>query len=173
MKKDFLEIGKIVSTHGIKGDVRIQPWADSPDELKKYKVFYCGQNKSESLTVQNCRIQGNMVLLKIKGIDSVETANTLRNKIIYISRKDADTDDGRFYIDELIGCTVFDADTMREYGIITDVDSYAGRNDVWVITDKNKNEFLFPALSELVVSVDIDKETVFIKPMKGIFEDED
>ncbi len=169
MKKEYLETGKIVGTHGVKGMVRIQPWADSGEFLKGFKKFYL-ENGTASLEVVRLSPHGNVVIAQFKNVDSIEDAETLRGKVIYIKRSDAKLPDGRYFVEELIGCTVFDADSGVTLGTLTDI-SATGANDVWHIKRAGK-EYLVPAIDDVIVSVDIDAETIVIRPLKGIFDDE-
>ena len=169
--KKYLETGKIVGTHGIKGMVRVQAWCDSPDFLKQFKHIYTDSNGVNKLTVTSAGPHGNIVLMSFKGIDSIEKAETLRNKIIYIDRNDAKLPEGRYFIDDLIGCSVYDALSNEVLGELVEVSS-TGANDVWHIK-KNGKEYLVPAINEVIVSVNIEEETLVIKPLKGIFDDED
>ncbi len=168
--KKFLETGKIVGTHGVKGMLRIQPWCDSADFLKQFKYIYTDNNGENKLTVTSANAHGNVVLMAVKGIDSIEKAETLRNKIIYIDRKDAKLPEGRYFIDDLVGCTVYDVDTDLSLGTLTDV-SATGANDVWHISSNGK-EYLVPAIDEVIVSVDVESGVLKIRPLKGIFDDE-
>lgn len=169
--KKYLETGKIVGTHGVKGMVRVQPWCDSPDFLKQFKHIYTDSDGVNKWTLTSVNPHGNVVLMAIKGIDSIEKAESLRNKVIYIDRKDAKIPKDRYFIDDLIGCTVYDADSNAVLGKLTDV-SQTGANDVWHIT-KNNNEYLVPSIDEVIVSVNVEDETLIIRPLKGIFDDED
>lgn len=171
MLKKYLETGKIVGTHGVKGMVRVQPWCDSADFLKQFKKIYTDKNGENALTVTSCQPHGNVVLMAIKGVDSIEKAEMLRNKVIYISRKDAKLPEGRYFIDDLIDCTVYDADDNRVLGTLGEVSS-TGANDVWHIVRDGK-EYLVPAIDEVIVSVDTENAKVVIRPIKGIFDDED
>ena len=171
MKKDFLETGKIVGTHGVKGMVRIQLWADSQDFLSGFQQVYLDDSGNQKLQIIKASAHGNVCIASFKGIDTIEAAEKLRNKIIYISRKDAKLPKGRYFIADLIGCKVFDADTNAALGEISDV-SETGANDVWHIKNGGK-EYLVPAIDEVLVNVNIDEETVIIRPLKGIFDDED
>ncbi len=169
--KKYLETGKIVGTHGVKGMVRVQPWCDSPDFLKQFKHIYTDSDGANKWTLTSVNPHGNIVLMAIEGIDSIEKAETLRNKIIYIDRKDVKLPEGRYFIDDLVGSTVYDADSNAVLGKLTDV-SQTGANDVWHIT-KDDNEYLVPAIDEVIVSVNMEEETLIIKPLKGIFDNED
>ena len=171
MKKKYLETGKIVGTHGVKGAVRVQPWADNADFLKKFKVFYLDNNGASKLTVEQVKPANTIVIVKFKGIDSVPEAETLRNKIIYINRDDAKLPKGSYFIEDLFGIEVYNLDDNRFLGKITDV-SFTGANDVWHI-EKDGKEYLFPAVKEMIDTIDIDGEKIVIKPIKGIFDDAD
>ncbi len=171
MKKNFLETGKIVGTHGVRGGVRIQPWCDSPEFLCNFKKLYLDQNGQESLQVLSIKPHGNIVIATVKGVDSIESAEKLRNRVLYINRRDVKLEEGRYFIDDLMGCAVFDADTSEQLGEISDV-SQTGANDVWHIK-RGEKEYLIPNIPDVVIDVDIDEEKVVIRPLKGIFEDED
>lgn len=170
MKKKFLETGKVVGTHGIRGHVRIQPWCDSPDFLCSFKKLYLDENGLEFLSVNSAKPHGNIVIAAFKGIDTIELAEKYRNRVLYIDRKDVKLEKGRYFIDDLIGCTVLDVDSNEKLGVLSDV-SQTGANDVWHIK-RGDNEYLIPNIPEVVINVDIDNETVIIRPLKGIFDDE-
>lgn len=120
MKKQFLECGKIVTTHGIKGEVKVQPWCDSPDFLLDFETLFLRRGETP-LTVERARVQKNMVVLKIAGVDTPEAAAALRNQVLYIDRADAPVGEGEYFVQDLIDCEVFDADTGRSYGKVYDV----------------------------------------------------
>lgn len=170
MIKKFLETGKIVGTHGVKGMLRVQPWCDSVDFLKQFRHIYTDKNGENRMDVISVQPHGNIVLMALKDVNSIEKAEALRNKIIYIDRNDVKLPKDRYFIDDLIGCTVTDADNGKLLGILTDVSS-TGANDVWHITYKNK-EYLIPAIDEVIVSVNTEKSSIAIRPLKGIFDDE-
>ena len=170
MKKQFLETGKIVGTHGIKGMVRIQPWCDDIEFLDSFKKFYLDAQGEVFLEKVKLQPNGNVAIAKFKGIDTIEEAEKYRNKIIFINRKDVKNQDG-YFIQDLIGCEVFDIEGGANLGRISDV-SQTGANDVWHIMQNGK-EYLIPVIDEVVKEVDIEAEKVYIFAMKGIFDDED
>ena len=88
MKKQYIETGKIVGTHGIKGEVRFTPWSDRPDDILNYKTLYCDENGQDKMTVTSARVHKNIVLIKFKGTDSIEDAEKLRDQVLYVNRKD-------------------------------------------------------------------------------------
>lgn len=170
MIKEYLEIGKITSTHGIKGEMRVQPWCDTPEYMKSFKTLYLDKKGEKPITVKS-RPNGNMVIMKIQGVDTVESAAEYRNKVIYMKRSDAKLPDGTWFIQELIDCTVIDADNEGiVYGAISDV-SQTGANDVWHIK-KDDKEYLIPAIPDVVIDTDVVKGIIKIRPLKGIFDDE-
>ncbi len=173
MIKEYLEIGEIVGTHGVRGELRLNPWCDSPDFASKFKTLYYDSNGGCAAHIKNARPHGNIVLLTIEGVDSVEKAQRMRGKILFMKRSDAKLPEGRYFIAELIGCTVYDADCPEKvYGTLSDV-SATGANDVWHITSKDGKEYLIPAIPDVVIETDVASDRVVIRPLKGIFDDED
>ena len=173
MIKEYLEIGEIVGTHGIKGEIRLNPWCDSPDFASGFKTLYYDSNGSCAAQVKSARPHGNIVLLTVADIDTVEKAQAMRGKILYMKRSDAKLPEGTYFIAELKGCTVYDADCPEKvYGKLTDV-SETGANDVWHIKDENGKEYLIPAIPDVCVETDVANDRVVIRPLKGIFDDED
>ena len=173
MIKEYLELGQIVSTHGIRGELRVNPWCDSPEFAKQFRTVYFDKKGEKSAKVTLCRPHGNIILMKLDTVNSVDEAAALRNTVLYIKRSDANLPDGTWFIEELIGCEVFDADvTEKKYGVLTDVTS-TGANDVWYVTDDNKNEYLLPAIKDVVIRVDVAESKAYIRPLKGIFDDAD
>lgn len=168
--KQYLEIGKIVGTHGIKGEVRIQPWADSGEFAAGFKRMYFSEGK-ECVDIISARPHKNIVIAKIKGVDSIEQADVLRGRILYIDRADAHLPEGRYFIQDLIGCEVKDADSGRVYGKISDVSS-TGSNDVYHIASPEGKEYLIPAIDQVLAEKDIENGTIFIHYMSGMFDED-
>lgn len=170
MIKEYLEIGKITGTHGIKGEMRVQPWCDTPDFMKKFKTLYLDKKGDKPLKV-SCRPNGHMVIMKAQGIDTIEEASKYREKVLYMKRSEARLPEGSFFIQELFDCKVIDADDESIiYGTLTDV-SETGANDVWHITNEN-GEYLIPAIPPVVIDTDVVAGVIKIRPLKGIFDDE-
>lgn len=171
MIKAYLELGQIVSTHGIKGEIRFNPWCDSPDFVKRFKTLYFDNKGEKAVRVISARPHGNVVILMLEGIDDVDKARSLKNKVLYMKRSDAALSKDTWFIQELFDCKVIDLKTQKELGVISDV-SETGANDVWHIKTP-KGEVLIPAIKQVVISVDVEKGQVVIDPIKGLFEDED
>lgn len=166
IKKEFLEAGKIVTTHGIRGEVKIMPYTDTPELLCEFERLFMGKNHDE-IIVANAKPFKNMVIAKLQGINTVEDAEKLRNKMLYMHRDDLELDENTFFIQDLIGMTVKDADSGFEYGKITDV-LQNGANDVYVI--RGDREYLVPAIPDVIISTDIDGELMLIRPLEGLFD---
>lgn len=171
MKKNFLEIGKIVGTHGVRGMVRIQLWCDGIEFLKGVKKYYTDNSGINYLVCERISPNGQVCIAKFTNINTIEEAQSYRNKVLYIDRKDVALEKGRYFIQDIIGCSVVDAQTNIKYGEISDV-SQTGANDVWHIKSGEK-EYLIPVIPSVVNHVDIDSSIIKITPLKGIFEDED
>ena len=171
MLKQYLETGEIVGTHGIKGELRVHPWSDTPDFLCDFKTFYLDEKGINSIKVKSSRVHGNIVLIKIDGCDTIEAAEKMRGKILYIKRSDAKLPEGRSFVQDIIGCEAIDVDTKQVYGVITDVITGIA-NDVWTV-EKDGKEYLLPAIDDVVIKKELQYEKIYIRPLKGIFDDED
>lgn len=171
MKKQFLEVGRIVGTHGVRGELRVDPWCDSPEFLSGFKKLWFDGGKTEIKA--KSRPHKNLALVKLEGVDTIDDAEKLRGKILYIDRKDIKLPEGRNFIQDLIGCRVLDADDRElVYGEITDVFK-TGANDVYTVRDSSGREFLVPVIDEVVTEKNVDEGFVLVRPMKGLFGDED
>lgn len=170
MKKQFLEAGRIVGTHGLRGEIRVECWCDSPDFLAGFRTLYFDEGEVK-LKVKS-RPHKNIVLSKLEDVDTVEDAEKLRGRVLYINRYDVRLPEGRNFIQDLIGCRVLDADDDSvEYGVITDV-FRTGANDVYTVK-KDDKEFLVPVVDSIVIEKNVDGGFVLVRPIKGLFSDED
>jgi len=167
MKKEFLEAGKIVTTHGIRGEVKVMPYTDTPELLCEFDRLFIGKNRDE-IGVERSRVFKSTVIMKLEGIDTPEAAEKLRNKLLYMHRDDLELDEDTYFIQDLIGLEVRDADSGEVYGKIDDV-MQTGANDVYVIKGTER-EYLVPAIADVVVSTDVDGGVMTIRPLEGLFD---
>ncbi len=167
MKKEYLEAGKIVTTHGVKGEVKIMPYTDTPELLCEFERLFIEKNMDE-IYIKKSRTAKNMVIAKIEGVDTVEQAEKLRNKVLFMHRDDLELDEDTYFIQDLIGMEVKDADTNFEYGKITDV-LQNGANDVYVVKGAER-EYLVPAIPDVVISTNVDGNIMLIRPLEGLFD---
>lgn len=172
MKKRYLECGKIVSTHGVRGEVRVQPWCDTPAYLCGFVTLYLRKGE-KAVEVESARVNKNMVLLKLRGVDDLDAAVTLRGSVVYIDREDAPEDEsGGFFVQDLLGLRALDADTGRDWGELTDV-FFTGANDVYEITGEDGVKRLIPAIRDVVLETDPEAGFLRIRPLEGLFDPED
>lgn len=165
----YLETGKIVSIHGLKGEVKIQPWCDSPEYLCTFKCLY-SKSGDRVYEIERIRPQGNMVIAKLKGIDTPEQAQALRGRILYIDRDDADLPEGSYFVADLIGLEVRD-ESGRSYGVISDV-LQTGANDVYEIKSNDGKLYYIPAIPSVILSTDIQDGIMVIYPMEGLLDED-
>lgn len=166
-QEKFLECGKIINTHGIKGTVKAESWCDSPYILADLERVFTEENgRPREYKVLNSSVFKQFVLLELEGVVGMDAALEMKNKIIYASRDDIELEDGEYFIADLIGLPVIDADSGEKYGEITDVIN-TGASDIYVIDTPN-GEAMMPAVDEFVIEIDLDKG-VFVKPIEGMF----
>lgn len=168
--KQFLEIGKIVAVQGLKGEVRVEPWCDSQDFLCEFDTLYFDKG-SAPVEIERSRPHKNIVLMKIKGTDTAEQAQLLRNKILYMNRDDAVLPEGSYFIQDLIGLEVTDADSGCDYGKICEV-TETGANDVYHIKDLDGKIRLIPAIPDVIAEINITEGKMLIHTPEGLFDED-
>lgn len=161
MKQQFLEAGQIVNTHGIRGEVRIVPWADDAQFLKRFKTFYID---NKPVRVRTSRVHKDMLIAQLEGINDINAAMPLKNKVIKIDRNDARLPKGSFFIQDILGATVVD-EAGREIGRLTDVLDVP-RGQVYEV--KGETEHLIPAVPEFILSVDADEGIIVVRLIEGM-----
>lgn len=161
-----LEIGQIVNTHGLRGEVKVMPWCDDPalfDELS----YVCIDNKE--FDIERSRMQKNMVILKLKGIDDIDTAETFRNRVLTVPREElGELPEGTYYICDLLGCEVFTVDGTL-LGKIDDIIK-TGSNDVYSVRSGEGKQILIPVIDEVMRGVDIENKKITVQPLKGLID---
>ena len=172
MIKEYLEIGQVGATHGVRGEFRLNPWCDGPEFVKKFKTFYRDDKGNQPVKVISCRPHGNIAVVKLEGVDTIEQAKDLRNTVFYIKRSDVNLPEGKWFVSELIGCEVFDADdNSKKYGVLKDVEAVVA-NDIWYI-DTPDGEVIIPAIKDVVIRCDVAENKVYIRALRGLFDNED
>jgi 16S rRNA processing protein RimM len=166
----FLEAGQIVGTHGVRGEVRVQPWCDSPQQFATFKKLYWDKEGKQPVKLR-ARPHKNVALALLEGVDTVEKAQVLRGKMLYVDRKDLKLPKGHYLVQDLIGLTIVDADTGETYGTLTDV-SQTGANAVYHMATE-KGEVLIPAIPDVVIEIDFKKDILRLRPMKGLLDDDE
>lgn len=168
--QQFLEVGRVNNTHGIKGEVKLELWCDSIEYLKQFKVLYLDGEGKTPLKIKSVRPQKNSAILSLEGYDSIEKAEKIKGRVLYGDRNDAQIDENSNYIADLIGCYVVDIDTDEEYGQVKDVLNY-GSCDIYDVENWGKHT-LVPAVSDVVKEINIEYRLIKIKNMKGLFDED-
>ena len=161
MKQIYIDAGEIVTTHGVRGEVKVLPWVDSPDVLCEFDRCRI-DGKEYTMT---CRVQKTCNLVKLSGVDTMEAAQAMRGKVLELYREDIDDD--VIFADELIGVEVY-AEGVS-IGKITDVLDYPG-NSVYVVT--GTHEYMIPAVKQFVLYTDLVKNEMQVKLIEGMRSDE-
>lgn len=165
MEKQFLETGEIVSTHGIRGEVKILPWADSPEFLLQFKTLYLNGKPYE---VEGARVHKTCVLAKLRGVETPEQAMRLRGQTVSVDREGLTLPEGTVFIADLIGCRVLD-DDGAEIGKIKDVLTMPS-SDVYVIEGEKK--YMIPSVKEFVREINVAEGFVRVHLIEGMATDE-
>lgn len=172
---EFLNVGKIVNTHGIRGEVRVISQTDFPEERyrKGQRLTLFRENKAPlELTVAGHRKHKNFDLLTFEGYPTINDVEPLRDGILKVSKDElSELTENEYYYHEIIGLTVIDEQT-RELGKIKEILS-PGANDVWVVQRKGKKDALIPYIESVVKQIDLDKGEVHIEIPEGLLDDED
>lgn len=169
MQDQLLEIGKIVSIQGLKGEVRVQPWCDGAEFVCEFDCLY--RKDGTALPVQNARVSKGMAIVHFEGVDTPEQAEALRGVVLYLNRADVELEEGTYFIQDLLGMNVVDADSGISYGELTDV-MQTGANDVYEIR-QGERSVLIPAIADVVIETNIPERIMKIRPLKGLFDDAD
>jgi 16S rRNA processing protein RimM len=162
MKLQFVKAGEIVTTHGVRGEVKVLCWLDDPEMLCEFDRC---RISGKEYKIQQCRVQKTCDLVKLEGIDTMEAAQAMRGKVIELYREDID--DEVIFADELKDVEVFADGTC--IGKIVDVLDYPG-NSVYVV--KGEFEYMIPAVSHFVLNTDLEANRMDVKLIEGMRSDE-
>ena len=165
------QVGVITSTHGVRGEVKVFPTTDDPARFKKLKQVILDTGKEDmELEITGVKFFKNMVILKFKGIDDMDTANKYRQKSLYVTRENAvKLAPNENFICDLVGCKVINDDNDETIGELTDV-MITGANDVYVVNTTDNKEVLIPVTKECVIDVDVDKKEVRVHLLPGLLD---
>lgn len=164
--KRLLVAGKVVNTHSLKGEVRVYPYCDSAEFLCGFERMFINDKE---INIESARVHKGQALIKIKGVDNINQAEALIGSLIYIDKNDVELEDGRYFIEDIKGLTVKDADTGTEYGKVTNVIE-TGANDVFEVKTPEGKLLLIPKIDDVIKKIDIDSGHILITPIKGLFD---
>lgn len=165
MKNQFLEAGEIVNTHGVRGEVKIMPWADSPEFLCQFDTL---DMDGKAIKVLSARPHKAMVLAQLEGVDTVEKAMRLKGKVLSIDRTGVDLPNGRHFLADLMGLTVLDNATGEELGTIEDILTPPA-HEVYVVRGKGK-EYMIPAVDAFLAETNVEGGYIRVNLIEGMGE---
>lgn len=161
MKEKFIEAGEIVNTHGVRGEVKIMPWTDTPEFLRAIKTLYID---GRAVRVLAARVHKGAVLATLEGVADVNAAMRLKGKRVFIDRDDAALPEGRFFIQDIIGAEVV-TETGERVGTLAEaIDAPAGM--IYVV--RGDAEHLIPAVPEFVLRTDVDNGVITVRLIEGM-----
>ncbi len=171
MKKRFLEAARITKTVGLRGEMRAQLLCDYPQILTDFDLVL-GKEHLPIKAISAVPLKNDMCKIRLEGIETAEQAQKLVGKILYLDREDAELPKDTWFIADLIGLPVYDAESGKLYGKVTEI-LQNGPTDVYVLKSSEGRELLFPAIPDVLKKVDTEGERIEIVPLKGLFEDQE
>jgi 16S rRNA processing protein RimM len=166
--KKYLECGKIVNTHGIKGAVKLESWCDYPETLAELECIYFKVNgEFEERRIVSASVFKRHVIACVEGINDIDTAAALKETVIYADREDIPLEEGDYFITDLIGLPVIDADNGKEYGTVSEVFN-TGASDIYTVKTA-EGERMIPAVPEFIIDIDLERG-IFVRPIEGMFD---
>lgn len=166
--EQYLQVGVIASTHGVRGEVKVFPTTDDVRRFKKLKeVILEGKKENKNLEIEQVKFFKNMVILKFKGIDSINDVEKYKGCALLVTRKNAvKLKPGEYFICDLIGLEVSD-DQGNFLGTLTEV-IQTGANDVYVVKMKNQKEVLIPNIKDCIIEISLEKNTMTVHLLEGL-----
>ncbi len=167
MRNTTLQVGEIVNTHGLRGEVKIVPWLDTPEDFEQLKTVYADiGNQKVTYTVSSVKYQKANIIVKFREVADIDAAEKLKKVVLYVDRDQLGEPEEGYYICDLLGITVV-TDTDETLGKIVDVFS-TGSNDVYTVKRPDGSEVLLPVIDDCILSVDIDEEICRVHLMEGL-----
>lgn len=171
MTEKMFDVGKIINTHGIRGEVRVKRLTDSEDRFNVGNILYLVQDNKQpiKLIIAAHRIHKQHDLLRFEGYDNINDVEIFKNAYLKITEDQlTDLSEGEYYVHEIIGCEVHTNDG-EHLGIVKDIFP-TGANDVWVIQQENGKEFLIPFIKDIVKEIDLEEKKINIELMEGLLD---
>lgn len=160
-KAELIEAGEIVNTHGIRGEVRILSWLDSPEYLKSFKTLYVD---AKPLRVRAARVHKGAVIAALEGVEDVNAAMALKGKAVHIARADARLPEGTFFLADILGAEVVTEEGAR-LGVLAEVLENPG-NRIYVV--RGEREHLIPAVPEFILNTDVEGGVITVRLIEGM-----
>lgn len=161
----LLTAGKIVNTHALRGEVRVYPYCDSAEFLCEFERLFIN---GTPLRVRSARVHKGQALILLEGVNTVEQAQALVGGTVAIDKGDIELEEGRYFIEDILGLQVVNAETDEDYGKVTNVIA-TGANDVFEVTDGDGTVRLVPKIDDVVKEISLTDGVIRIIPLKGLF----
>lgn len=165
---EYFEIGQIVNTSGLKGEIKIKPFTDDITKFNKFKTIYVSMKEElKEFKIEHVRFSKNMVFLKLEGINTIDEAENYRNLYLKIKRdKNEKLEKDTYYVVDILDCKVY-TEEQKELGKVIDVFS-TGSNDVYVVKDELGKQVLLPAIKDVIKNIDIENKTITVHLLEGL-----
>lgn len=170
MQERMFNVGKIVNTHGVKGEVKVFRMTDFSERFSPGNAVYVAMNTGwKELIIDTHRVHKGLDLIQFKGYESIETVESFKDAYLQIHEsQQVELEENAYYFHEIIGCVVF-SDTGEEIGPVKEILT-PGANDVWVVNSRNDKEYLIPYIADVVKKIDIENKQIVITPMEGLLD---
>lgn len=168
MRKQYLEAGKIVGTHGVRGEIKVQSWCDSAEVLCEFDTLYL-EDKTP-VHIVRAQVHKNVVLLQIEGVDTMEKAQALRGKLLLIDRDQVELPENLVFIQDILGFCVFDRRTQSVVGKLREVLTSNPVHDLYEIQSESGKLFYVPASKPFLQQIDMEKGMIEIESIEGLLE---
>ena len=163
----YIECGKIVNTHGCRGAIKAESWCNTEDDLAELdRIFVRSGENYTQYDVQKASIFKQFVIFELKAVDDMDKAMLLKGNVIYAAREDFALEEGEFFVADMIGLDVIDADSGKVYGKLKEIIN-RGASDIYVVTTPS-GEAMIPAVDEFIISIDMSKG-ISVRPIEGMF----
>ena len=173
MKQPYLECGKAVSTHGVRGTLRMECWCDTPETMARLRTLYRrdADGTMIPMKVKAASVQKDMVLVSFADLATLEEAIPFKDTVFYAARGDFKLPDGAHFVTDLIGLGVFDAESGEQYGTLAEVITPGGR-EVYVVNDVNGGQFMIPVVDEFIRRIEDDGDAagIYVHLIDGMRE---
>lgn len=164
----YIECGKVINTHGCFGGLKLESWCNSPKEMTELRRLYLKKGADYiEYKVTKASVFKQFVILTLDTVDTMDLALAMKGQTVYARRKDFHLAKDEYFLADLIGLSVIDADTQKVYGTLSETIN-RGASDIYVVQTEN-GERMIPAVSEFIDHVDI-KKGIFVRPIEGMLD---
>lgn len=169
MKNMTLQVGQVVNTHGLRGDVKVVAWTNYPEVFEEFSHVYTDEKEEKrTLEITSIKYQKGNLIVKFKGIDNIDEAQRLKNSILYVDREQLGEPEAGYYICDLIGCVVY-TDSGQMLGKVEDVFK-TGSNSVYAVRGDDGKQILLPEIDDVILSVDIENDKIIVHLLEGLVD---